>query len=335
MLYRTRFWILSVVLLAALAEARAQVKAEPALIDLGKLKQDVTATAEVLLRNVGAQPVELTGASADCGCTVATLKTKSLAPGESTMLGLSVQTRNYQGIIRRTVRVQTSAGEVTVPVDMTVIAYEHWTITPTAVVMPMVQKEAEPAAHATLTYTGEGKAKFGKIICAPDYLEVNTASDDGRKFELTFKKRSDAPVGNHSIKVTVETSDAVDPRLSLNVFLPNATNANNSSTTDTPTPKVALRIIPTTIMLPTVTVGQRSTREITLRGWTSKTEPRLTLNQGQVTLLSQQAGELHYEMAMTPTRPGSFNSVLRVFDGERFLLESNVIIRAELATVTK
>jgi hypothetical protein len=167
------------------------------------------------------------------------------------------------------------------------------------------------------------------------YLAVTSSSEDGRKFELAFKKRPDAPAGNHSIKVTLETSDAIDPRISLNVFLPNATNAGSSSTTDTPAPKVALRIIPTTIVLPTGTVGQRSTREITLQGWTSKTEPRFTLNQGQVTLLSRQAGEIRYEVAMTPTRPGSFNNVLRVFDGERLLLESTVILRAEPATVTK
>ena len=94
----------SLLLVLALVVARAQIKAEPAQVDLGKLKQNVDATAEVQLVNTGAQAIELTGTSADCGCTVATLKTKTLAPSERTTLRISVQTRNYQGIVHRTVR---------------------------------------------------------------------------------------------------------------------------------------------------------------------------------------------------------------------------------------
>jgi len=335
MFYRVRIWVVAVVLLFGLAEVRAQITTDPARIDLGRLKQDITATAEVQVRNTGTQPVDLIGTSADCGCTVATLKTKTLAPGEGTALGISVQTRNYQGIVHRTVRVQTSAGEITVPVDMTVIAYEHWTITPWTVVMPAGQKAAESIAHATLNYTGNGKATLGKITCTPEYLEIRTSSEDGRQFDLSFKKRSDAPVGNLSIKVALETSDTTDPRVSLNVFLSNTDGVDSAATAGSPAPKVALRIVPTTILLPTVTVGQRSTREITLQGWTSKAEPRLMLSHGTAKLLSRQAGELNYEVAVTPTRPGAFNSLLRVFDGERLLIESTVILRAEPANSNK
>lgn len=142
-------WLVALILVVGFAEARAQVKAEPARLDLGKLKQDVTASAEVQLIKAGAQPVELMGTSADCGCTVAILKTKTLAPGEHTALGISIQTRNYQGILHRNLRVQTSAGDVTIPVDMTVIPYEHWTLTPATVVMPPSVKDQAAIAQAT------------------------------------------------------------------------------------------------------------------------------------------------------------------------------------------
>ena len=331
MQHSVKSWVLSLVLLAGGDEVRAQLKADPASVDLGRQKQEQTVSTEVKLTNPGATPVVITATTADCSCTVAKPERDHLAPGESTLLRLSVKTQSYQGALRRVVRVQTSAGELTIPIDLTVIAYEHWTVLPATIVMPPGQRGSESLTHATLNYTGEGKAGLGKLTSTPDYIEVTTATQDGRKFDLTFKKRPDAPGGNHSIKVTLETTDTVDPRVSIHVFLPNAADSSGKADAagDSPAPKVALRVIPTPIVLPTVTVGQRSVREITLQGWTSKAEPRLTLNRGQVKLLSRQAGEMHYEVSLTPAMPGPFNGVLRVFDGERLLFESVVILRAE------
>jgi hypothetical protein len=317
--------------------AEAQVKAEPARVDLGKLKQDVTSTAEVQLINAGTQPVELTGASADCGCTVATLKTKTLAAGEHTALAISVQTRNYQGIVHRTVRVQTSAGELAIPVDMTVIPYEHWTITPSTVVMPTSEKGQEVSTQIALQYTGDAKAEIAKISCTPAWLDVTSSTDDGKKFTVNLAKKPDAPAGSHTIKVTLETNDSVDPQLTINVFLPISTSADAAKNPDgmSPAKRVALRVIPSPIILPTVTVGQTSTHEFTLQGWRGAAAPRIELARAQVKLIRRDANELTYEISFTPTRPGPATPVMRVFDGEKLELEIPVIVRAERADPAK
>jgi hypothetical protein len=317
--------------------ADAQVKAEPARVDLGKLKQDVTSTAEVQLINAGTQSIELTGASADCGCTVATLKTKTLAVGEHTPLAISVQTRNYQGIIHRTVRVQTSAGELAIPVDMMVIPYENWTITPSTVVMPTSVKGKEASIQVTLQYTGDAKAEIGKISCVPAWIDVTASTEDGKKFTANFAKKPDAPAGSHSIKVTLETNDPVDPQLTINVFLPISTSADaakNSGGTS-PTKLIALRVVPSPIILPTVTVGQTSTHEFTVQGWRGAAAPRIELPRAQVKLIRRDADELAYEISFTPTRPGPAMPVMRVFDGEKLELEVPVIVRAERSESAK
>jgi hypothetical protein len=332
-----RSWVLVVSLMAGVAAARAQVHAEPTRVDLGKLKQDVVASAEVQLINTGTQPIELLSTNADCGCTVATLKTKRLAPGEHTALGISVQTRNYQGVIHRTVRVQTSAGDLTIPVDMMVIPYEHWTVTPPTVVMPTSLKGQAASIKSSLQYTGDGKAEIGKISCAPAWLDVTSSTEDGKKFTVNLAKKSEAPAGNHTIKVTLQTNDPVDPRLILNVFLPISTSAdaaNNSGNSST-AKLVALRVVPSPIILPTVKVGQASTHEFTVQGWRGATAPRIELPRAQVKLVRRQADELGYEISLTPTRPGPAMPVMRVFDGEKLELEVPVILRAEPADTIK
>jgi hypothetical protein len=337
MLYCVRLWFVMLALVACVAEVNAQVKAEPARVDLGKLKQDVTASAEVQLINAGTQPVELNGTSADCGCTIATLKTKTLAPGEHTVLGISIQTRNYQGILHRNVRVQTSAGDLTIPVDMTVIPYEHWALTPATVVMPPSSKDQGTSTQATLQYTGEGKTEIGKIECTPAWIEATAKTEDGKKFTVNFTKKSDAPAGNHSIKVIFETSDPTDTHVTLNVFMPVTTSAGAGSNdgSSSPAPLVALRVVPSPLILPTVTVGQTSTREFTVQGWRAAAAPRIEVPRGQVKLIRRQAGELGYEISFTPTRPGPSTPVLRVFDGEKLELEVPVILRAEPAETKK
>jgi Protein of unknown function (DUF1573) len=332
-----RSWLLVLALVGGAAETRAQVKAEPTRVDLGKLKQDVTASAEVQLSNPGSQPIELLGTSADCGCTVATLKTKTLAPGEHTSLGISIQTRNYQGILHRNVRVQTSAGDITIPVDMTVIPYEHWTLVPPTVVMPSSLKDQPAITQATLQYTGEGKAELGKIECTPAWIKATTKTEDGKNFTVRLAKKADAPAGNHSIKVIFETSDLIDPRVTLNVFMPVTTSSDaaNQGDTSSPVPLVALRVVPSPIIMPTVTVGQTSTKEFTLQGWRGAAAPRIEVLRGQVKLIRRQAGELGYEISFTPTRPGPATPVMRVFDGEKLELEVPVIFRAEPADIKK
>jgi len=187
MQHSVKSWVLSLVLLAGGDEVRAQLKADPASVDLGRQKQEQTVSTEVKLTNPGATPVVITATTADCSCTVAKPERDHLAPGESTLLRLSVKTQSYQGALRRVVRVQTSAGELTIPIDLTVIAYEHWTVLPATIVMPPGQRGSESLTHATLNYTGEGKAGLGKLTSTPDYIEVTTATQDGRKFDLTFK----------------------------------------------------------------------------------------------------------------------------------------------------
>ena len=307
-------------LLLVFVELRAQLKSEPAALDLGQRKQEQVVTSEVKLSNAGSTAVEITGIFADCSCTVATPEKRTLAPGESTSMKIAVETRAYQGTLHRNVRVQTSAGELMIPIELTVSMFQSWLLEPATIVMTPSQKGREMSMPVTLHYTGSGSASLGKITCTPAWLEVVPSSEDGRVYSLKFVKRADAPAGNHTVKVAVGTSDPEEPNLTFNVFVPITS---------------ALRIVPNPAVLPTVKVGQPTMREIVIHGWSAASEPRLELTFGQAKALGREGDKLRYEISVTPVSPGPLTQLLRIYDGDKLEAEIPIILRVEPADKSK
>ena len=311
-------FFLMVVLMGA--DARAQLKAEPPSLDLGRYAQDQIATAEVKLTNVGTGRIEIVGVSADCSCTAATPEKTALVPSESTMLKISVQTRAYQGMLHRNVHVQTSMGEILIPIQLKVSLYKSWELSPAVVVFPPSPQGREAKLQISLRNTGNDKASLGKITCTPTWLEAAASSEDGKVFAITLVKNADAPAGNHSAQVVVETLDPAEPRLTLNVFVP--------VTSD-------MRVTPNPVVLPTVKVGQPATREVVVHGWIGESEPRLELALGQVQKIGRDDTLLRFEVSVTPIKPGPLTQLLRIYDGEKLEVEIPVLLRAEPADVDK
>jgi hypothetical protein len=306
--------LFSLFLLVVVGEARAQLKAGPSSLNLGRRQQQQSVAAEVMLTNAGSGPLEITGVNSGCSCTVATPEKRLLAPGESTPLKIVVETRTYQGLVHRNVHVQTSAGELSIPIEVTVSLFKSWQLNPAVIVLPPSQKGRAATMAVTLEYTGGDKAGLGKIVSTPAWLEATATSADGKVFSINFVKRPEAPAGNHTVKVVVESSDQTEPQLTFNVFVP--------VTSD-------LRVTPNPVVLPTIKVGQSASHEIVINGWSGTAEPRLELNQGQARKLEQESGRFRFEIVITPAAPGPLTQLLRIYDGESLEAEVPVIVRAE------
>ena len=296
------------------ADLRAQLKADPSSLDLGRRQQEQVLNAEVKLTNSGTAGLEIFGITADCSCTVATPEKHTLAPGETTLLKIAIETRAYQGTLHRNVRVQTSAGELTIPIELTVSLFKSWLLTPSTIVMSPSQKGRVAEMLVTLQYTGGEKAELGKITCTPDWLEATADSADGKLFHIKLIKRTDTPAGNYTIKTVVPTSDPVEPCITFNVFVPITS---------------ALKVVPNPVVLPTVKVGQPTMREISLMGWSGTDTPQLKLSRGEVKGLVREGDKFRFELSVTPVEPGPFTQLLRIYDGEQLEAEIPVILRAE------
>jgi len=103
-------WGLLVLWLGAPASALSapRLAVEPAGFDFGEARPQRTLSKEFRVVNIGDEELRLLRISTSCGCTVADPGERVVAPGESTLLRVELQTRNDRGSVVRTVLVETN-----------------------------------------------------------------------------------------------------------------------------------------------------------------------------------------------------------------------------------
>ena len=74
------------------ADEIAKFKAET--IDLGKIKQDVPATATFTVTNVGTEPLIIEQANPTCGCTIGDYTKEPIAPGKTGIIKATYNAKN-------------------------------------------------------------------------------------------------------------------------------------------------------------------------------------------------------------------------------------------------
>jgi hypothetical protein len=85
-----------------------RIVVEPASFDFGQALPGKTLHKEFLIRNHGTEDLAIEGISTTCGCTAALADRQKIRPGASTVLRVSLETRNYPGPVQRLVLVRSN-----------------------------------------------------------------------------------------------------------------------------------------------------------------------------------------------------------------------------------
>lgn len=112
----SRFRVFSVLLCVAAAAGLAAVPAAAgpridspeALFDFGERDTDEVVEHAFVIRNIGDAPLELLDVRSSCGCTVADLPKRTLAPGESTELEATFNLRGRRGNQSTSITIQSN-----------------------------------------------------------------------------------------------------------------------------------------------------------------------------------------------------------------------------------
>jgi hypothetical protein len=315
MFARRRFWLWLFAMSSVASALFAQLGVEPAQLNLGRHKQEKIVEGRVTLVNVGKQPLTINDVRADCSCTAALPEKTALAPGECTQMTIRIETRSYQGPLRRRVIVQTSQGDAIIPVELTVSPYENWTLEPHLLTLPPSPAGRALTDEVKLTHRGENSVEITGFTAEPAYVDGALAKRTGQIFTLALTKKAEAPMGNHLVKVIAHTTDPGEPKVVFSVFVPVV-----SEVTVSPNP----------LLLPVGKVGRELHFVGTLSGWSDGLPaPRYQLEGGEVEVLAR-AGESHrFALKLIPAEVGVRTRVLRVYADQRLLLEAPVIVRAE------
>jgi hypothetical protein len=85
-----------------------RIRVEPEAFDFGKTLPGKTLRKEFTLRNFGEAELVIEGVTTTCGCTAAITALTRLAPGGSTQLSVTLETRSYSGKLERQVLVRSN-----------------------------------------------------------------------------------------------------------------------------------------------------------------------------------------------------------------------------------
>lgn len=292
----------------------AEIAADPASIDFGRQRQDKKVSATVKLTNTGKAPLSIVHVAADCSCTAATPEVKELAPGQSTNMEVSFETRSYQGEVHRRVTVETSDGTIVVPLQALVSAFDHWTVPAAIAIMPPSNRGAESKAVVALDYTAEGTAEVKSLESSVPWIAAEVTEHNQNSFKITLTKAANAPAGNHQFSVKVHTTDEHEPELNMPGF------ASIYS---------SLVVRPSPVLLPTGKVGTPISMPASLAGWEAKEDPRFELAHGAALVRQRDHGDVAFDVTVTPTEVGTSTQLLRIYAGNELESEIPVIIRAE------
>jgi len=85
-----------------------RIVVEPGSFDFGETLRNKTLHKEFLIRNHGSKDLIIKKVTTDCGCTAALLKARTLKPGESAPLRVSLDTRSRRGPLKKRVLIQSN-----------------------------------------------------------------------------------------------------------------------------------------------------------------------------------------------------------------------------------
>lgn len=292
-----------------------KIEITPASIDLGKLKQNVRVEREVTITNTGTTTEQILQVHADCSCAAAAPAKMELAPGESTTMKVTLETKTFNGRLHRQVTLQSTTGYAAVGFDLTVSPYEDWSVTPTPVVLSPSRLQDDARGTVLLTYFGDKGSKPVEAQANLPWLEVNLQPQGENTWLLNLHKTAKGvAAGNNSAIVMVRTSGPGESLLSIPVIVPVTSN---------------VRMLPNPVIMPAVSIGETSVMYVRLQGWEGPEVPDVRIPFGTVRNAGEADGEYTFELTITPTAAGTISQQVQVYKGKDLLLETTLVLTVQ------
>lgn len=206
-------------LAAGAASAAPAISVMPPEIDFGRVEQQEAHSGEFVIRNQGDQPLKILDVSTSCGCTAASPGKAELAPGESTKLEITFNSKDFQGPQHKTVTIRTNDPARPV-VEVTVLADVHSAL--------MITPPTKSITFGNVLFGQGGDQELYLSSDDVDNLQITPKSfpdnlfemsvvpgKDDRQKVLKIHLRDDAPVGPFREVVALSTNVPDHPTVEI------------------------------------------------------------------------------------------------------------------------
>ena len=211
------FWLLALMMSSTRLLANPQADVPQPIHDFGVMRQGEKIEVTFIIRNTGTQPLTIGNISTTCGCTVASVASRTIAPGKSTELKSVFDAGVFRGPQIKNIVVQTND-----PAKRTL------TLQIKGVVKPQVETFPTSINFGTLK---QGKTFSRTIVMRPaDPKTFKILGVDTRSAHITAgnPRQSKANPGAWEVPITVHGSKATPGR--HNTLIQIKTNAKVNST---------------------------------------------------------------------------------------------------------
>jgi len=167
------------------------LQAEPWQKDIGHVKTDGKAHAVFRLVNLGGKTLNILSVEPSCGCTVATLSTKTIMPGQLATLSLDLDTSLKLGQVKKEIILTTNDPK-----------HPHATLTLLATVDPNFQGHQKIAVKNRLVlfqgecatcHVNKGVGKSGEALFNADCAMCHGVQGKGRVAPALVARLNNAP----------------------------------------------------------------------------------------------------------------------------------------------
>jgi hypothetical protein len=255
--------------------------------------------------NTTTSTVHIAGVRVSCGCVTATVVQDTVAPGQTSVIQVQMDTRRFTGNKNVTIYVhldQPRHEEVRLWVQAN--GRDDITLTPDTLAFGRVQRGGSPSARVTVTLLGSSQAQLQDVRCESNYVtaSVRELRRDAAEvtYELTAKLRSDAPAGRWftDVWLTTDNPALAKVRVPLTVEIESALSAS-----------------PPLVQLGQVKVGGEAERKVIVRGVKPFRITAITGGDDQVSVkdANPESKPVHVlSVAVKPSQPGEQQWTLRV-----------------------
>jgi len=190
-------------------ENRPRIELSSHLWDFGRLWFGDPCSTQVRIRNAGTAPLKILAVKSSCGCTVARLKKRTLAPGESVAMTVTYNTRKNVKKVRQRIMIRTN--DPAQPTAVLDVRGEVWHVYDGHPVPRIVFGQVQP--DTVLTESIELTCNMDKPVplklrppgrAQPFEIRL-TELEPGRRYRLTATIRPPLQLGINAVAAVLET----------------------------------------------------------------------------------------------------------------------------------
>ncbi len=254
---RHRFGMLAVLVVlgvTASAARAAEFFAEVAR-DFGSVPRGTQLAHQFRLSNPTGAGLHVASLATSCTCVAVAVERADVAPGESTVVQVSIDTRKYSGAKTFTIYVRLDR-PVVEEIKLTVQAHsrEDIALEPGQLDFGAIKKGSSPTASTVIRYYGGAGWQITGIENDNGYVlpELQPLKASGHiAYQLSVKLRGDTPAGAWHSDLWLKTTDATTPRIRV----PLTVRIDG-----------ALTATPAEVSLGRIKSGSRGERKVVIRG---------------------------------------------------------------------